>query len=137
MQDDFLNSHNAAREEVGVAPLTWDEDLAAYAQSYADELANNGAGLKPSGGPYGENLFWGSSTYYTAIDAVDAWVAEKKNYDYESNSCTTGVFNHYTQVVWANTKAVGGGMAVASDDGGVYIVCCYDPPGNCNGEWPY
>ncbi|PQM33135.1 pathogenesis-related leaf protein 4 [Prunus yedoensis var. nudiflora] len=30
---DYLNAHNAARAQVGVAPLTWDPNLAAYAQS--------------------------------------------------------------------------------------------------------
>lgn len=136
MKDDCLYAHNAAREEVGVDPLSWDEDLAAYAQAYAEELANNGSGLRSSKGPYGENMFWGSSAYYSIADAVEAWVSGKKDYDYESNSCT-GECSHYKQVVWADTKSVGCGYAVAADDGGVYFVCFYNPPGNYDDMRPY
>ena len=34
-----LDVHNAARAEVGVAPLTWDDALAQEAEAYAQELA--------------------------------------------------------------------------------------------------
>lgn len=137
-EQDYLDPHNAAREEVGVEPLTWDSTLADYAQGYADERAVDCA-TAHSHGPYGENLFWGSAgSALTAYDVVDSWVSEKQFYDYESNSCAPGkVCGHYTQVVWADTKRVGCGRGKCDHGRGDIIICSYDPPGNWEGEWPY
>ncbi|KAL7206286.1 hypothetical protein ACSBR2_019068 [Camellia fascicularis] len=30
-QQDYLNAHNAARAQVGVGPMTWDNNVATYA----------------------------------------------------------------------------------------------------------
>ncbi|MEM6522020.1 MAG: CAP domain-containing protein, partial [Cyanobacteria bacterium P01_C01_bin.70] len=47
---------------------------------------------------------------------VAAWVAEKADYDYASNSCASGkVCGHYTQIVWRETTAVGCGVARNAD----------------------
>lgn len=40
---------------------------------------------------------------------------------------------HYTQVVWANTKRVGCAAAECRN-GGTFVVCSYDPPGNMDGR---
>lgn len=133
---DYLDAHNAAREQVRVDPLRWDCRLARYAQSYAEKRAGD-CRLVHSGGPYGENIFWGYGRAYTASDAVESWVSEKRYYDYDSNSCVRGrVCGHYTQVVWAGTKRVGC-VRVRCRNGADYIVCSYDPPGNMAGQWPY
>ncbi|KAF5731874.1 pathogenesis-related protein 1-like [Tripterygium wilfordii] len=68
-------------------------------------------------------------------DVVNLWVAEKANYDYESNSCN-GVCGHYTQVVWRKSVRLGCAR-VGCDNGGTFVICSYDPPGNYNGELPY
>ena len=34
--DEYLTPHNAARSDVGVGPLVWDDTLQAYAQDYAN-----------------------------------------------------------------------------------------------------
>lgn len=52
----------------------------------ADEGDSN---LVYSGGPYGENIAWGSADL-SGTDAVKMWVDEKPNYDYGSNSCVGG-----------------------------------------------
>lgn len=35
LPQDFLDAHNAARKEVRVPPMTWDNVLAAYALNYS------------------------------------------------------------------------------------------------------
>ena len=85
---------------------------------------------------HGENLWKGTTGYYTVGDAVDSWGNEKEFYNYNKNKCKSGeVCGHYTQIVWANTTKVG--CAKMECDGFTTWVCEYDPPGNWVGEKPY
>lgn len=138
-----LEFHNKIRKEVGVPPLQWSATLAAYAQQWANHLAENDCSFqhRPHAGEwrqqYGENLFWGSSTQYTVINACESWYQEKSAF---TGPTFTGdespVVGHYTQMVWRNTKNVGIGAAHCKD-GGIIIVANYDPPGNYIGQKPY
>jgi pathogenesis-related protein 1 len=137
-----LNFHNKVRKDVGSPPLQWSEDLARYAQSWADHLAET---CKLEHRPYsgswaqkhGENIFWGSGEDYTALHASESWYSEIKDYKYgpltDSNWYKTG---HYTQMVWKNTTHVGIGMAICKG-GEILIVANYSPSGNYMGEKPY
>ncbi|KAL0661127.1 hypothetical protein Bca4012_097964 [Brassica carinata] len=86
-QQDFINTHNAARSQVGVPNLVWDAAVASYALNYANARKSD-CNLVHSTGPYRENLAKGSSSTFSAISAVNLWVAEKPYYNYTSNSCT-------------------------------------------------
>lgn len=130
---DYVSAHNAARQAVGVGPIQWDAGLAAYAQSYADQRRGD-CKLIHSGGPYGENLAWGSSDL-SGVSAVNMWVNEKANYNYPSNTCN-GDCGHYTQVVWRNSVRLGCGKAKCNN-GGTIISCNYDPRGNYVNQKPY
>ncbi|XP_003572884.1 pathogenesis-related protein PR-1 [Brachypodium distachyon] len=143
MASQFLAAHNEARRAVRVAPLAWDESLAAYARRYAEERARTGCALVHShGGPYAQNLFRGSGGPggWRPEQVVAAWVVpEKAMYDARSNTCrgARGACGHYTQVVWRGTKAVGCAMAACAGGRGTYAVCAYNPPGNYVGVRPY
>ncbi|KAJ1295803.1 hypothetical protein BS78_01G250700 [Paspalum vaginatum] len=134
----FLDLQNAARAEVGVAPLVWNDTVAAYARAFAATRKSDCA-LTHSGGPYGENLFWGSAgATWTAADAVSMWVAEKQYYNCNDNSCSAGhACAHYTQVVWESTTTVGCAEVTCDGQGGTFIVCEYDTAGNTVGQRPY
>ncbi|KAK3126304.1 hypothetical protein QOZ80_7AG0554610 [Eleusine coracana subsp. coracana] len=134
---DFVILHNTARADVGVGPVTWDNTVAAYAQSYAAQRQGD-CSLVHSGGPYGENLFGGSGSGWSAADAVGLWVAEKQYYNYGSNSCAQGkVCGHYTQVVWRNSTTIGCARVICNNNGGTFIICSYNPRGNIIGQSPY
>lgn len=133
---DYLDPHNSARAAVGVGAMTWDDTVAAYAQNYANERKGD-CQLVHSGGPYGENIFWGSGREFTAADAVASWVSEKQYYDYSANTCQSGEqCGHYTQVVWRNSVNLGCAR-VQCDNGAWFITCNYNPPGNYVGQRPY
>ncbi|XP_055809065.1 pathogenesis-related protein 1C-like [Solanum dulcamara] len=106
-KQDYLDAHNTARANVGVGPLTWDDQVTAYAKQYASQLATD-CNLVYSQGQYGENLAAGSDDFMTATKAVAMWVNEKQYYHHDSNKCDEGqVCGHYTQVVWRNSVRLG------------------------------
>ncbi|PWZ15818.1 Pathogenesis-related protein 1 [Zea mays] len=138
VEDDVVDLHNAARADVGVKSVSWNDSLATYAESYA-ETRQDDCQLKFSDGPYGENLFWGAAgTNWTAADVVGLWVAQKQYYDHASNTCAAGKkCGAYTQVVWRGTTSIGCAAVVCSNEGGVFAICSYNPPGNLDGQSPY
>ena len=129
--------HNKVRADVGVGPLQWSNDIAAFAQQWADQLAQSSCAMKHrSPNVYGENLFQGTLSAYTAVDASKAWETEKK--DYRGGALTESNWHpagHYTQMVWRQTSHLGCGQAVCRNT--LIVACNYDPPGNFMGRRPY
>ncbi|PIN16204.1 hypothetical protein CDL12_11153 [Handroanthus impetiginosus] len=127
-------AQNSQQHYVGVGPIAWDETVAAFAQSYVNSRFGD-CNLIDSNKQYGENLTKGSGDF-TGQVAVNLWVAEKSNYDYNSNSCVGGECLHYTQVVWRNSVRLGCARAQCNN-GWWFISCNYDPRGNVVGQHPY
>jgi len=137
--------HNSVRAGVGVAPLFWDEKLAASAQAWANQCVDvvppNGLidhnPNRSVGFPFyvGENIFASGGTA-TALQAVQNWAAEAANYDYATNTCN-GVCGHYTQVVWRSSMRLGCAISFCANlQFSSSIVCDYGPGGNTGGP-PY
>jgi pathogenesis-related protein 1 len=129
--------HNKVRAEVGVGPLLWSEELARYAQAWAEHLAGSTCRMAHRAqNKYGENLFQGTAGFYTAVDAAKAWESEKK--DYRGGALTPSSvrpIGHYTQMVWRGTASVGCGESLCNQT--LIVACNYDPPGNYIGQRPY
>lgn len=136
MSHEFLSAHNNVRVRNGAKPLKWDRKLALYARRWAKKRKSD-CTLMHSYGPYGENLFWGGRNDWTPTEVVEKWVEEYKFFNAEKNECQQGqMCGHYTQVLWRDTLRLGCGKA-RCNDGGVYFVCTYDPPGNIDNEGPF
>lgn len=123
-QQTVLAIHNKYRALHHAPKLAWDDELAQFAQRYANKCV-----FQHSGSPYGENLAAG---YASAGAAVKAWYEEHVNYSYRRPgfSHDTG---HFTQVVWKSTTKIGCGLAVCDGKNGTpgsYLVCEYTPHGN-------
>jgi hypothetical protein len=134
-----MGIQNAARAEIGEAPLQWSPRLEQYARWWAAEnAAQADCGLHHSGGPYGENVFWGSpGRDWRPSDAAAQWASEKRWYIPFLNACLFyDRCGHYTQIVWRSTRSVGCAKVTCAD-GNVFITCNYDPPGNYLGQRPY
>jgi len=116
----------------GVPALTYDEDLAASAQAWADTVDQTGNFAHSNSGN-GENLAYYNSSNPSQIIAVlkysshatDAWYDEinEPGYNFDNPGFTSGA-GHFTQVVWKDTERIGCGIS------GNYVVCQYDPAGN-------
>lgn len=147
---DITAAHNAVRAAVGVGPLFWDERLAATAQAWANTCTpsddtNTQVGHNPtrSGGyPWnvGENIA-SANFVLSSQNIVNLWASEQQYYDHDTNTCSAvppQTCSHYTQIVWANTYALGCGTATCANlslpDA---VVCNYGPAGNVSGESPY
>ena len=142
--ESFVGYHNKTRAAVGVPPVEWSPEIAAYAQKWADRLAAKGElEHRPVDGEwariYGENLAIDSSI----VACAESWHSELKDYPKvepipsEFSGFTAG---HYTQMVWRQTKRIGAGVAVVKQGrfkGMTVVVCNYDPAGNMIGEKPY
>jgi len=150
----LVASHNKVRAKHGLSPLQWSNQLAGYAQQWANELSNNQncAMLhRPNFGSFkqrfGENLFWASPEewsdgiiklqQFSAPDIVKAWAEEENFYNYNTNQCQKGEdCGHYTQMVWRESRNVGCAIAICKNKAQIWA-CNYDPPGNYIGEKPY
>jgi hypothetical protein len=137
---EVLAAHNKYRAELGIPPLTWSDTLAQHAKAWAKELAKKGTLVHAHQQGEGENLWMGTSGYFSFTQMVDGWGGEKKYFKYGSfpNVSTSGNWadvGHYTQVIWKDTTEVGCGLAKSS--GNDILVCRYGPPGNYMGQKPY
>ncbi|KAJ0028689.1 hypothetical protein Pint_35521 [Pistacia integerrima] len=135
MKQEFLDAHNKIREHMGEPPLNWDEELAKCAQNWANALSGD-CNMIHSYGPYGENLFWGGYDHWTPTEVVQSWASESQYFDDKGNTCSEGqMCGHYTQVIWRKTCRIGCARQKCNN-GGLIVVCNYDPPGNYEHENP-
>ncbi|OVA07221.1 Allergen V5/Tpx-1-related [Macleaya cordata] len=82
------------------------------------------------------SLTGGQGKQWSPTEAIAAWIAEQKWYNYENDSCTGEMCSHYTQIVWRTTERVGCAKIIC-DSGDSFIACEYFPPGNYIGVRPY
>ncbi|GAV56362.1 hypothetical protein ZYGR_0BB01390 [Zygosaccharomyces rouxii] len=129
-QKTMVDRHNDKRSKhQSTGSLEWDDELANYAQNYADKYDCSG-NLVHSNGPYGENLAVG----YDDEDTIDAWYDEIKKYSY-SDPVFSESTGHFTQLVWKSSTKVGCASKQCGGSVGKYIICNYNPAGNFIGDF--
>lgn len=137
IQRSILIEHNKERKLLKIPNLTWNEEIAAYAEEWALQLAEEDNSIHHrSGDNYGENISWISDMPDDISEGVAMWNEEKVYFKYKPIGNDWAKAGHYTQVIWKNTTQVGCGCAV-SKSGAFFFVCNYDPPGNYIGQKPY
>jgi uncharacterized protein YkwD len=135
-----LNAHNSARHQFGVAPVIWNEELAAGALAHAQYMAATGIyGHDQTPGrrkKSGENLWRGTRGVFSYDVMVGVMVEEARYFRPGAfpDNAVNGDWHsvaHYTQIVWPTTTEVG--CALASSATTDYFVCRYAPTGNKDG----
>ncbi|WP_377270085.1 CAP domain-containing protein [Peterkaempfera sp. SMS 1(5)a] len=124
-QQAIVNETNALREQAGAPPLSWDDGVAAAAQSWADNPLST-----PNGpGSLGHSpSFNGAENMSTAgpAAATGQWAAEKSKYDADPNhdpnsSGYKTQWGHYWNMIQSRFTKIGCGAR-----SGV-TVCQYRP----------
>lgn len=125
----LLDLHNKYRSIHHSSSLIWNNTLANAAQ----QLVNKCVFQHDTTTIYGENLYaiFGYNlpkVEQTLTDAVNAWYAEEKEYDYKNPR-----YSHFTQLVWRASSQLG---CAVNDCGYMrFISCKYYPPGNVLGQF--
>ncbi|KAF5450235.1 hypothetical protein F2P56_030602 [Juglans regia] len=125
---DYINAHNAARKQIGVQNMMWDNTVAAYAQNYANSRIGD-YNLVHSSGDYGENIAKDTGSF-TGTATMNLWVAKKPYYYYCNNSCVGGQCVHYTQAALYRCARV------KCTIGWWFVTCNYYPLDNYVGQHP-
>ena len=141
LANEILVVHNRERALVNVPPLTWNDNLAAGAQTWAQHISTTGQFVHDPESPGGENI----AGFFTGVSeptgGQSRWVAEKSNYHGGPyiEQPDGPVIGHYIQMVWRNTHEIGCGTAPPGAGGLPYsiLVCRYNPPGGYPGQNPY
>ena len=137
-----LSTHNRARADFGVSPISWNDELAAGALAHAQYMATTGIyGHDQTPGrrkKAGENLWRGRRGLFSYDVMVGVMVEEARHFRPGAfpNNSRTGNWSdvaHYTQIVWPTTTEVG--CALASSATTDYFVCRYAPTGNKDGVY--
>ena len=132
-EDDILAKHNSLRTVHKAPAMKWSSTLQAVAQEWANKIAKENKMYHRNPNEYGENIYWSMGRELSGANVTQSWYDEIKDYKYVSPgfSMKTG---HFTQVVWVSSTELGCAYATAKD-GGIYVVCNYNPPGNYEGEY--
>ncbi len=133
----MLDSHNRYRSTQKLPALKWNDNIAKYAQDWANTLKAAQCAMRHrQPNKYGENLAWASGQSLTASQVTKMWYDEISFYNYAKNSCQAGkMCGHFTQVMWKNTREIGCGYASCGRS--EIWVCNYNPPGNYVGQKPW
>ena len=141
----LLAAHNRERSDAGLSPMRWDPALAADAAEWGSELAaiddiEHSPDDPEDDEPQGENLWLGTTGYFTPEQMVGMWVEEKRHYvprpiPYSSRTGNFDDVGHYTQLMWRETGKVG--CALAKGEENEILVCRYSSAGNVEGERPF
>jgi len=124
----ILDEHNKFRAMHGVSPLTWNSDLASFAESHASSCV-----FEHTNSAFGENLAAG---FPSAAAAVESWYNEISDYDFNFGDFSE-VTGHFTQVVWAASSEIGCAYVSCNtrDTPGNFLMCEYQAAGNVIGEF--
>ena len=123
-----LSKHNELRARHCTPALTWDEQIAATAQAWANQCAMQHSQNRS----LGENLAQATSGSRSVGRLIQDWYDEIRDFDFD-NGGFAGNTGHFTQVVWRSTSRIGCG--IASCNGNDILVCNYASQGNFSGQF--
>ncbi|XP_057413397.1 GLIPR1-like protein 2, partial [Balaenoptera acutorostrata] len=142
--NEYVNLHNELRGSViprgaNLRFMTWDVALSRTARAWGKKCVfERNIHLEelkmahPRFNGIGENMWVGPENEFTASIAIRSWFAQRKNYNFEKNSCSDNCSN-YLQLVWDKSYKVGCAVTPCSRIGRIkhaaLFICNYAPGG--------
>uniref|UniRef100_A0A914X3R0 SCP domain-containing protein n=1 Tax=Plectus sambesii TaxID=2011161 RepID=A0A914X3R0_9BILA len=134
-QRECLDAHNALRQKYGCNPLTWSQELADLAHTWAEKLLVTGRILYPELTGIGDNIRLSTTVSEdhlpSGLEVVDFWGREADGFSFDAPKWQTNC-QHFTQMVWRETEELGVARCWQSAKGVCAIVAFYRPGGNSN-----
>ncbi|KAI0600667.1 CAP domain-containing protein [Biscogniauxia sp. FL1348] len=158
--DDFSGSavyhHNIHRANHSAVAVTWDDEIAGYAQLTADtcKFAHD---MHEGKGNYGQNIaMWGTTDDPEKLGDVGAIEMAITNFWYDGelgkfldswygldtpDMSDFESWGHLTQLIWNGSDKIGCAVklcpagTMSSDMSSWFMVCNYSPPGNVGGAY--
>uniref|UniRef100_A0A452R2Q3 GLIPR1 like 2 n=1 Tax=Ursus americanus TaxID=9643 RepID=A0A452R2Q3_URSAM len=143
--NEYVNLHNELRGNVlprgsNLRFMTWDVALSRTARAWGKKCVfKHNSHLEelnmahPKFNGIGENIWVGPENEFTASIAIRSWYEERKNYDFENDSCSSDCSN-YKQLVWDTSYKVGCAVTPCTRVGHIryaaIFVCNYAPGGS-------
>jgi len=115
--DSALIFHNNVRNYYNAPPLSYDNNLAAHAQEWANYMANTDD-FRVSDDQYGESIYFVEKSYLinnnknAYLEASIAWILDWEN------------IATYSQAIYPETNNIGFG--ISENDEYIYVVAKYD-----------
>jgi hypothetical protein len=135
----MLAAQNAARQRIGLPPLTWSSELAAKAEASATAAATANCSINTvtrAAAAEGTASYWaaglnrlgGAASIQTILPSflVSEWSEGRSDYDLARHVCRrTGPCDQYARMVSPNAHQVGCAKAICPSQAQVWI-CRYD-----------
>lgn len=136
----MIAAQNAARQRIGLPPLTWSSDLSAKAEATAAVAAANtncsASSVTRAAAAEGVAVYWaaglnrlgGTSGIQTILPSflVSEWSAGRPDYDLARHTCRrSGPCEQYARMVSPNAHQVGCARAICPSQAQVWV-CRYD-----------
>lgn len=117
LKAEMLAVHNRLRCQHGAPPLVWSDEVAAYAQAWAEGdgpvSGQHSDAFNSPIGPLGENMASGDFRDYAEV--VEMWYSEVQWYDFENPGTKPTVagkpVGHFTAMIWSDAKVLGCGQS--------------------------
>ncbi|BGP54805.1 hypothetical protein JCM8202_003313 [Rhodotorula sphaerocarpa] len=140
-----LAAHNKLRAQHNATALTWNTELAAAAQKWADKCVfQHGGGTALNAGENISGYSASSASDSNVAYAISLWSNEASLYDWK-NPGYSDATGHFTQMIWKDTTELGCAQTYCQplhDAGnsfswnGFFYVCEYLQAGNIVGSTP-
>lgn len=131
-REDCIDAINKYRKKHSADKLKGCSDLTVQAQEHAVKMLAENKLSTIQQGRLGQSLSM-KMPRPSGKDVAKHWYEEGDDYNYSKKEFVKGKGN-FTQIIWADCKKIGVGVA-SNKEGATFTIALFDPPGNVQGQY--